>query len=190
MASGVEQGAELLTGGKRPEGFEKGFFFEPTVFIGTNDMRIAQEEIFGPVFTVVPYSGKDDDAVRLANDSIYGLGGGVESQSTARAFNVARRIRAGTVLAQGVGGSGGADVGPGGGQGPGWGESDGRHRSGRRLRWLQAERHRPRVGNSRPGRVHRDQGDPLELRVREHCDAGGLSSGVPRPEVPTDPGIP
>jgi aldehyde dehydrogenase (NAD+) len=75
------------------------------------------------VFTVVPYSGQDDDAVRLANDSIYGLGGGVESKSTARAFNVARRIRAGTVLAQGVGGSAGTDVGPGGGQGPGWGES-------------------------------------------------------------------
>ncbi len=123
VASGVEQGAELLTGGQRPKGFEKGFFYEPTVFIGTNDMRIAQEEIFGPVFTVVPYSGWDDDAVRLANDSIYGLGGGVESESTARAFNVARRIRAGTVLAQGVGGASGTDVGPGGGQGPGWGET-------------------------------------------------------------------
>jgi acyl-CoA reductase-like NAD-dependent aldehyde dehydrogenase len=123
VASGVEQGAELLTGGKRPEGFEKGFYYEPTVFIGSNEMRIAQEEIFGPVFTVVPYSGTDEDAVRLANDSIYGLGGGVESQSTARAFNVARRIRAGTVLAQGVGASSAGDVGPGGGQGPGWGET-------------------------------------------------------------------
>jgi aldehyde dehydrogenase (NAD+) len=123
VASGLEQGAELLTGGKRPDGFEKGFYYEPTVFIGRNDMRIAQEEIFGPVFTVVPYSGTDDDAVRLANDSIYGLGGGVESASTARAFNVARRIRAGTVLAQGVDASPGTDVGPGGGQGPGWGET-------------------------------------------------------------------
>jgi len=123
VQSGNEQGAELLTGGKRPEGFDKGFFYEPTVFIGTNDMRIAQEEIFGPVFTVVPYSGKDDDAVRLANDSIYGLGGGVESATTARAFNVARRIRAGTVLATGVGASSPIDPGPGGGQGPGWGET-------------------------------------------------------------------
>jgi aldehyde dehydrogenase (NAD+) len=123
VASGIEQGAELLTGGRRPEGFEKGFFYEPTVFIGTNDMRIAQEEIFGPVFTVVPYSGTDEDAVRIANDSIYGLGGGVEARSTARAFNVARRIRAGTVLAQGVGEGPGDDVGPGGGQGPGWGET-------------------------------------------------------------------
>ena len=104
VASAHEQGGELLTGGKRPEGFDKGFFYEPTVFVGNNGMRIAQEEIFGPVFTVMPYSGKDDDAVRLANDSIYGLGGGVESASTARAFNVARRIRAGTVIAQGVGG--------------------------------------------------------------------------------------
>jgi acyl-CoA reductase-like NAD-dependent aldehyde dehydrogenase len=123
VASGLEQGAELLTGGKRPAGFDKGFFYEPTVFVGTNDMRIAQEEIFGPVFTVVPYSGKDDDAVRLANDSIYGLGGGVESESTARSFNVARRIRAGTVLAQGVGATAAPDAGPGGGQGPGWGDS-------------------------------------------------------------------
>ena len=47
------------------------------MFVGTNDMRIAQEEIFGPVLTVIPYSGNDDDAVRIANDSIYGLGGGV-----------------------------------------------------------------------------------------------------------------
>jgi acyl-CoA reductase-like NAD-dependent aldehyde dehydrogenase len=123
VASGLEQGAELLTGGKRPAEFDKGFFYEPTVFVGTNDMRIAQEEIFGPVFTVVPYSGQDDDAVRLANDSIYGLGGGVESQSTARSFNVARRIRAGTVLAQGVGATAAPDAGPGGGQGPGWGDS-------------------------------------------------------------------
>ena len=123
VESGKEQGAELLTGGKRPQGFDKGFFFEPTVFIGTNDMRIAQEEIFGPVFTVVPYSGTDDDAVRLANDSIYGLGGGVEAKTTARAFNVARRIRSGTAIAQGVGGTEANGASPGNGQGPGWGQS-------------------------------------------------------------------
>ena len=82
-------------GGKRPDGFDKGFFYEPTVFVGSNDMRIAQEEIFGPVLTVIPYSGKDDDAVRIANDSIYGLGGGVVAASGPRAFNVARQIRAG-----------------------------------------------------------------------------------------------
>jgi acyl-CoA reductase-like NAD-dependent aldehyde dehydrogenase len=121
VASGVEQGAELLTGGKRPDGFDRGFFYEPTVFVGTNDMRIAQEEIFGPVLTVIPYSGNDDDAVRIANDSIYGLGGGVVADNAARAFNVARRIRAGLVTAQGVGTAAVADLGPGGGQGPGWG---------------------------------------------------------------------
>jgi acyl-CoA reductase-like NAD-dependent aldehyde dehydrogenase len=121
VESAREQGAELLTGGRRPAGFDKGFYYEPTVFVGTNDMRIAQEEIFGPVYTVIPYSGTDADAVRLANDSIYGLGGGVVAATTARAFNVARRVRAGFMNARGVGGAGVADVGPGGGQGPGWG---------------------------------------------------------------------
>ena len=120
MASGVEQGAELVIGGKRPEQFEKGFFFEPTVFIGTNEMRIAQEEIFGPVLTVVPYSGEDEEAIRIANDSIYGLGGGVFSGNTSHAFNVARRVRAGFISAQGVGGEP-TNTGRGAGQGPGWG---------------------------------------------------------------------
>jgi aldehyde dehydrogenase (NAD+) len=121
VASGKEQGAELLTGGGRPAGFDTGFFFEPTVFVGTNDMRIAQEEIFGPVLTVIPYSGKDADAVALANDTIYGLGGAVVSASTARAFNVARQVRAGHVTVTGLG-SPPAPASPGNGQGPGWGE--------------------------------------------------------------------
>jgi acyl-CoA reductase-like NAD-dependent aldehyde dehydrogenase len=121
VASGLEEGAELLCGGKRPDGIEKGYFYEPTVFVSSNDVRIAQEEIFGPVLTVVPYSGSDEDAVRLANDSIYGLGGGVVSASDVRAFNVARQIKAGLVTAQKVGAEPLADVGPGGGQGPGWG---------------------------------------------------------------------
>ena len=120
VASGLEQGAELVTGGKRPADLEKGYFFEPTVFVGRNDMRIAQEEIFGPVLTVVPYDGSDEEALRIANDSIYGLGGGVISASTAHAFNVARRVRAGLMSAQGVGGEP-AEVGRGNGQGPGWG---------------------------------------------------------------------
>ncbi|HEX5585743.1 MAG TPA: aldehyde dehydrogenase family protein [Acidimicrobiia bacterium] len=121
VQSGIDEGAEVVCGAKRPDGIDKGFFYEPTVLIGTNDMRIAQEEIFGPVLTVVPYSGKDADGVRLANDSIYGLGGGVVAANTARAFNVARQIRAGSMSAQGVGGAPLADLGPGGGQGPGWG---------------------------------------------------------------------
>jgi aldehyde dehydrogenase (NAD+) len=121
VQSGLEEGAELLCGGKRPEGLHKGFYFEPTVFVSDNGLRIAQEEIFGPVLTVVPYSGDDDDAVRIANDSIYGLGGGVVSTSTSRAFNVARQIRAGNVTAQGIGTEPLASTGPGNGQGPGWG---------------------------------------------------------------------
>ena len=121
MASGIEQGAELVCGGKRPDAMKRGFFYEPTVFISSNDLRIAQEEIFGPVLTVVPYSGQDVDAVRLANDSIYGLGGGVVSTSNARGFNVARQIRAGLVSVQTVGSEPLEETGPGGGQGPGWG---------------------------------------------------------------------
>jgi aldehyde dehydrogenase (NAD+) len=123
VASGNEQGAELLVGGKRPAHLNKGFFYEPTVFIGSNDMKIAQEEIFGPVLTVIPYSGKDDDAVRLANDSIYGLGGSVQAATSARAFNVARRVRAGSMSAAGVKGVATSETGPGSGQGPGWGTS-------------------------------------------------------------------
>jgi len=123
VQSGLDEGAELLTGGRRPPEHDKGFFYEPTAMIGRNDMRIAQEEIFGPVLTVIPYSGKDADAVRLANDSIYGLGGGVVAASTARAFNVARQIRAGAMSAQGVGSAALPSLGQGGGQGPGWGEA-------------------------------------------------------------------
>ena len=122
VQSGHDEGAELVAGGKRPDGLDKGFYYEPTVFVGSNDMRIAQEEIFGPVLTVVPYSGKDDDAIRLANDSIYGLGGAVNASSTARAFNVARQIRAGSMMAIGVGPGSSGGLGKGGGQGPGWGE--------------------------------------------------------------------
>ena len=122
VVSGLEQGAELITGGKIPEHLEKGFFYRPTVMVGSNDMCIAQEEIFGPVLTVIPYSGEDDEAVRIANDSIYGLSGGVMAANTARAFNVARRIRTGSITATGVGQPPAGDAGAGRGQGPGWGE--------------------------------------------------------------------
>ena len=120
VASGIEQGAEVLCGAKRPEHLTKGFFYEPTILVGDNSMRIAQEEIFGPVLTVVPYSGTDADAVRIANDSVYGLSGAVTSAHTARGFNVARQVRTGTMLVQGIATPAG-DPGPGGGQGPGWG---------------------------------------------------------------------
>ena len=94
---GVEEGATLLVGGKRPEQFEKGFYVQPTLFGDVdNAMRIAQEEIFGPVLVAIPYDD-DDDAVRIANDSIYGLSGAISSGDEERAVSVARRIRTGTL---------------------------------------------------------------------------------------------
>jgi acyl-CoA reductase-like NAD-dependent aldehyde dehydrogenase len=121
--SAIDEGAEIMVGGKRPEGFPKGFYYEPTVYVARNDMRVAQEEIFGPCLTVIPYSGEDAEGVRIANDTIYGLGGGVVSGSTSHAFNVARQIRAGSVTAQGVPTNPPVSTGPGDGQGPGWGTS-------------------------------------------------------------------
>ncbi|MGX7677556.1 aldehyde dehydrogenase family protein [Jatrophihabitans sp. DSM 45814] len=123
VQSGLDEGAELVTGGKRPSSQAKGFFYEPTIMIGENSMRIAQEEIFGPVLTVIPYSGNDDDAVRIANDSLYGLGGGVVAKTTGHAFNIARQIRAGLMSAQGVGDGSAAAASAGNGQGPGWGST-------------------------------------------------------------------
>jgi aldehyde dehydrogenase (NAD+) len=90
-----------VAGGGRPPQFEKGFYVEPTLFADVdNSMTIAQEEIFGPVLVVVPFDD-DDDAVRLANESHYGLGVGVTSGSEDRALAVARRVRAGTVAVNG-----------------------------------------------------------------------------------------
>jgi betaine-aldehyde dehydrogenase len=95
---GVEEGATLVTGGAdQPEGLEKGFFVKPTVFANVrNEMTIAQEEIFGPVLSIIAYED-EDDAVRIANDTIYGLAGGVWSGDMERAKRVARRIRAGQI---------------------------------------------------------------------------------------------
>lgn len=89
--------AKLVAGGRRPKDLDRGWFVEPTVFADvTNSAVIAQEEIFGPVLAVIPY--KDDaDAVRLANDSIYGLGGSVFSADPERAKNVARGVHTGTI---------------------------------------------------------------------------------------------
>jgi aldehyde dehydrogenase (NAD+) len=98
---GIEEGARLVTGGKRPAHLPKGYFIEPTLFADVdNSMTIAREEIFGPVLVVIPHDG-DDDAVRIANDNQYGLGGGVWSGSDERAISAARRIRAGTVSING-----------------------------------------------------------------------------------------
>ena len=99
VALGKQEGAELLTGGKRieVEGIEGGFYYAPTIFAGVdNKMRIAQEEIFGPVVCLEEFDS-DEEAVAIANDSMYGLAGGVFSSSTARAERLAREIRTGTV---------------------------------------------------------------------------------------------
>lgn len=96
---GVEEGAKLATGGSSVTipGLEAGCYYRPTIFTGVeNSMRIAQEEIFGPVLAVIKYDSVED-AVRMANDSIYGLGGAVWSRDVPRAINVAKRIRTGTV---------------------------------------------------------------------------------------------
>jgi acyl-CoA reductase-like NAD-dependent aldehyde dehydrogenase len=95
---GQEEGAKLVTGGaEAPEGRERGYFVSPTVFSEVDpDMTIAQEEIFGPVLAIMPYDG-EEDAVRIANDTIYGLAGGVWSADEERAKRVAARIRTGQV---------------------------------------------------------------------------------------------
>jgi betaine-aldehyde dehydrogenase len=98
IRKGVEEGAELLTGGAdAPEGVAGGYFVKPTVFGKVkNSMTIAQEEIFGPVLSIIPYKD-EEEAVRIANDTPYGLAGAVWSADEARAQKVARRIRAGQI---------------------------------------------------------------------------------------------
>jgi aldehyde dehydrogenase (NAD+) len=97
MESGVSEGAKLLVGGRPAAQFERGFFIEPTLFADVDPaMKIAREEIFGPVLSVIPYDD-DDDAVRIANDSTYGLSGAISSGSLERALAVARRVRTGTL---------------------------------------------------------------------------------------------
>lgn len=100
---GIEEGARLVTGGPQiPEGLEKGNYVTPTVFADVdNSMRIAQEEIFGPVLVVIAYDD-EDDAVRIADDTAYGLSGGVWSSDEEHALAVARRIRTGTVTVNGA----------------------------------------------------------------------------------------
>jgi len=98
IRQGIDEGAKLIAGGPgRPEGIDGGYFVKPTIFADVrNDMAIAREEIFGPVLCMIPYEG-EDEAVRIANDSPYGLSGFVSSEDIERARRIAKRIRAGNV---------------------------------------------------------------------------------------------
>src|SRR4051794_21548031 len=97
----VADGATVVTGGKRPAGLPNGYFYEPTLLVGVDpDSAIAQEEIFGPAMVLMPYKD-DDDAVAIANNSIFGLSGMVVGTDRERALAVARRLRTGTVSVNG-----------------------------------------------------------------------------------------
>jgi aldehyde dehydrogenase (NAD+) len=100
---GIEEGAELLTGGEgHPEGLAQGYFVKPTVFVNvTNDMRIAREEIFGPVLSILTYR-TEEEAVDIANDTVYGLHGYVSGRDLERANRVASQIVAGRVFVNGL----------------------------------------------------------------------------------------
>jgi len=101
IEAGKAEGATVLAGGNARPDKGGGYFIEPTCFVDvTNDMKIAQEEIFGPVLVVIPFED-DDDAVRIANDNAYGLSGGVSSGDMNRAMNIAKRVRTGSMSVNG-----------------------------------------------------------------------------------------
>jgi len=104
IETGIKEGARVIAGGPgRPEGLRRGFFTRPTIFSGvTNNMTVAREEIFGPVLCILPYTD-EDEAIRIANDTPYGLSGYVSSGDLEHARAVARRIRAGNVHLNGQG---------------------------------------------------------------------------------------
>jgi aldehyde dehydrogenase (NAD+) len=102
LRSGQEEGAKVAIGGGRPAGLDKGWYVEPTVFVDVdNKMKIAQEEIFGPVLLVIAYDGGDDEAVAIANDSSYGLHGAVFTRDHDRAARVAAAVDSGTCTING-----------------------------------------------------------------------------------------
>jgi aldehyde dehydrogenase (NAD+) len=101
IQKGLDEGAQLIAGGLgRPEGLDKGWYVKPTVFVGSNDMVISREEIFGPVLVVIPYEN-EDDAVRIANDSNFGLGGYVSGTDVDKCRDIARKMRTGAVWING-----------------------------------------------------------------------------------------
>jgi acyl-CoA reductase-like NAD-dependent aldehyde dehydrogenase len=102
IRTGIDEGATLVTGGADvPDGVSKGFFVRPTVFSNvTPDMTIAREEIFGPVLSIIPYDS-EEEAIRIANDTVYGLAAGVWGATSEGAQRVARRLKAGQVEVNG-----------------------------------------------------------------------------------------
>lgn len=111
IASGVSEGARITTGGGRPEGLDKGWFVEATLFADVdNRMKIAQEEIFGPVVVAIPYDDQAD-AIRIANDSVYGLSGTVWTSDVDAGIDVAREVRTGNYTVNGFGMAWGAPFG-------------------------------------------------------------------------------
>jgi aldehyde dehydrogenase (NAD+) len=103
IQKGIDEGATLAAGGAgKPEGVDKGYFARPTVFANvSNDMTIAREEIFGPVLSIIPYDD-EEDAIRIANDTPYGLSGYVSSGDLDRARKIAARMRTGMVHINGA----------------------------------------------------------------------------------------
>lgn len=105
VAIAQDEGATLVAGGKRPEGFDKGFFYEPTLFDNVrNDSRLAQEEVFGPIGAVIGFD-TDEEAIVLANDSEFGLSGAIHSADAGHAYRMALKIRTGGVSINGGGGT-------------------------------------------------------------------------------------
>lgn len=107
IQAGIDEGAQLLTGGTgRPDGLEAGYFVRPTVFADANNqMRIAREEVFGPVLTMIPFDS-EEEAIQIANDTDYGLTNYIQTQDPERARRVARKLRSGMVRINGIDASG------------------------------------------------------------------------------------
>ena len=102
IAIGKQEGATIAAGGGRPAGLDSGWYVQPTLFVDVdNSMRIAREEIFGPVLSILPFAD-EEDAIRIANDSSFGLGGAVYGADTAKALAVAKRLRTGQVNVNGA----------------------------------------------------------------------------------------
>jgi aldehyde dehydrogenase (NAD+) len=102
LEKGRREGATLVTGGGRPKDMNRGYFVEPTIFSNVDsDMTIAKEEIFGPVVSVMPYED-EEDAIRIANNSTYGLSGAVFTKDAERGLALAKRIRTGNVTVNGL----------------------------------------------------------------------------------------